>query len=264
MNNILKTFAVLSTVAALAACQKAPNKKPQPQAQAQAQNGGVDKLASKPSGDVLAEKYKSLSATCELRAATAAEATPVDSVADANPVPPPATEPAPEVPPVPQPVVNGLNFSYDVKEQARIDSAMKKTLKVTLQPADAGLKVVLALRPVEFDSPPVEAVGSIRRLRKHSPYMAVFADVSQVAADGTVGEPTVTFIKLRESIQEHQLLAGSNLVLSCMLSGEIAKPEYKNQNLDIDCTNLNPPEDQREFYRANCQPVQAEEVPPAK
>lgn len=261
MNNILKSVIAFSVVAALAACAQKPGQKPKSQPQAQAQNGGVDKLASKPSGDVLAEKYKTLAANCELKPAAAA----VDeSVAVTDPAAP-TDEPAPELPPpVPQPVVNGLRLSYDVKEQARIDSSMKKTLTADLQPEDRNLKVSLALRPVDFESPQVEAVGSLRRLRKHSPYMIIFANVSQVAADGTVGEPAVTFMKLRESVQSDVALNGSNLVLSCMLQGEIAKPEYKNQNLDIDCANQNPPDELKEIYRATCQPAEAQEVPPAK
>lgn len=257
MNNILKTFAVLSTVAALAACQKAPDRSkatPPPQITGQ----GVDKLANKPARDVLADKYRTLVATCELNSTTAVKPASEGSVVSTEPV-----TPAPELPPVPQPVLNGAKLSYDVKEQARIDASMKKTLTVNMQPADTRVSVSLALRPVEFETPQVEAVGSIRRLRKHSPIMIIFAHVSQAAVDGADTAPTDTFIKLRESVPVDTVLPG-NLVLSCMLAGEIAKPEYKNQNLDIDCANQNPPEELREIYRANCAPAQAEEVPAAK
>ncbi len=260
MNNILKTVALASVVAALAACAQKPNQD-KPALTATAKTDGLDVFQDKSAPFILKEKYKTLSATCKLTAVETtlpqAEVLPPNAVAvSAEGTDPGATPPPP--PPVPQPVVEGLNLSYDLKAQAAADADLKKVLKATMKSADEKTIFSLFLKPLEFIPNSSEKVGPIIRLRKHSPRLAILVSVNDATDDLSKTINPAVVILLNESAPLDTVVRTSttgnvrtDLVMGCTLAGEMAKPEYKNQNLDLDCSK-EPTEELKAVYKANC------------
>lgn len=260
MNNTLKTVVVISVVAALAACAQKPGSKAAATPPPQAQGDGLDKLAKLSSADLLKEKYSSLAATCEVKAVDTpippAPVAPPKSPApvaaeieNPNPTPTP-----PAAPPVVQPVVTGLKFVYDVKAQAAADATLSKVMPATLTSVDGKTVISLQIKPVLFSLTSLaDRVKSIVRLRKHYPTLDILASVN--------GSPNLAHVQIVESIPGDTVIATSStatlktdLVMGCKLEGVIAKPEYQNQNLDINC-DIPALDGQKAEYAANCGPA---------
>lgn len=263
MNSVLKTVAVFSVIAALAACAQKPNVvKPAPNAPAK--QDGLDKLQGLSAADTLKAKYKSLSVNCELKAVD----TPVAANAVAAAVE--SSDPTTPPPPVPQPVVDGLKLSYDIVEQAKADATLSKVLKATMKSADEKTIVSLILKPVEFVDNSSERAGSVVRLRKHSPTLVILASVNDATDDLSKTINPVVPVQLSESAPLDTVIRSStagnvktDLVLGCKLEGEIVDT-YKNQNMDIDCAtdaDKEPTEERKAAHKANCQPPVANPAP---
>ena len=251
MNNILKIVALVSVVAALAACAQKPNQVKPPPTQ-KATGDGLDPLKDKSAADVLKLKYKTLFVVCDLKAVEAERPVPANAVADSLSIDPPPTSTPPPAPPIAQPVVDGLKLTYDLKEQVKADESLSKSVTAQMKSADGKTTVFVAIRPVDFQEiVPAVKVGSIVRLRKHSPGIAILASLNDVAN-------AAVKIELAESVPLDTVLnpatesaVQTKLVLGCKLEGEIVDG-FKDQNIDINCANTNPPEEQKALFKANC------------